>query len=193
MSNIKKLNDPSIPRLTAIADDALVTITDKATGTVANATFATFAKLVGKALGVQLREWTAVAGGKWYRVANVSRRGLTSAILLINHQWSSGASRGVNLSFNAAPSGSREGLSLVQLSGSGLTFSKVRYVIEPGGGNTGNGFIDLFVTKDKIVPIHMAVFSNGGIDLVDTLAEAPSVEGLHVHEISPTTMGGVNY
>ncbi|MDE6276979.1 MAG: hypothetical protein K2M06_02620 [Muribaculaceae bacterium] len=46
MSNTKKLNAPSIPRLTSIADDALVTITDKATGAVANVEFATLKRLL---------------------------------------------------------------------------------------------------------------------------------------------------
>lgn len=36
---VKKLNDAAIPRLTEIADDALVTVTDKTTGAISNIEF----------------------------------------------------------------------------------------------------------------------------------------------------------
>ena len=47
MSKTKMLTDPSIPRLESIADDALVTVTDKTTGKVSTIEFSKLKKSIG--------------------------------------------------------------------------------------------------------------------------------------------------
>lgn len=159
-------------------------------GAVTPVSIAELAKQVGAAIGVQKRISAEMHGGKWYRIANVSSGGYTSAIILLGHTWYSGAPSGLNLSFNASASGQRGPLSLIQLSGSGLTFDKVRYVQEQETGNEGAGFIDVHIASGRLLPIYAAIFSNGGIDLVDGITEAPQLTNEYVHELTPIKMGG---
>ncbi|MBD5402706.1 hypothetical protein HDR58_07910, partial [bacterium] len=57
---VKKLNDAAIPRLTEIADDALVTVVDKTTGAVSNIEYGKLKELIVPSISVR----NLIKGGK---------------------------------------------------------------------------------------------------------------------------------
>ena len=159
-------------------------------GAITCMTIDEIAKRVGKQLGVQQRHYSIIAGGKWYRLASFGSNSFCSAILFIGHKWSSGNPSGLTVAINNSAPSETHNRRITQLSGVNGTVQKIRIVSKHVTSDVGEAYLDIFINESKKAGLYIGSFSNGGIELTDSLQEAPSIDGMLVSELTTTNMGG---
>lgn len=197
MSKTKKLNDSSLPMVSSIADNAIITVTDPTSGQVSRAPFSVLVSETEKAMGVQRASYPLKNSG-WYRICEQEETSLVEGnltaimpyMLSVYNTYNTSSPESLVLFFSLPHSSSVSGNGIcTKVIGKSQVFPKARLLASANGKRCFELFYNP-TTQNKIHITLTALNQKGVIKLLPTATAGEIPEGYSAKEFILQNVGG---